>query len=182
MIILGIDPGSRKTGFGLIKKNGNHNAHIENGTLYLEKLERYSDRLVMLFNELQSLIQAFKPDVVSVENIFYHKNPKSIQKLGEVRGVAIVSAATKGLPVFEYAPLEVKKAITGYGAAKKEQVQFMICKLLNLKDTPEENASDALGLALCHAHSYNKLTSVHSHSSVSRNDAQELLKKASFYR
>lgn len=182
MIILGIDPGSRKTGFGLIKKSGNHNTHIENGTLYLEKLEKYSDRLVMLFNELQALIQAFKPDVISIENIFYHKNPKSIQKLGEVRGVAIVSAATKGLPVFEYAPLEVKKAITGYGAAKKEQVQFMICKLLNLKDVPEENASDALGLALCHAHSYNQLTSVRSTSSVRRNDAQELLKKASFYR
>lgn len=183
MIILGIDPGSRKTGFGLVHKSGNHYRHIENGTLYLEKLPNYTDRLVYLYNEIQALVSAFKPEVFSIENIFFHKNPKSVQKLGEVRGVAMVSAARLGLPVFEYAPLEVKKAVTGYGNAKKEQVQFMMCKLLNLKDVPEENACDALALALCHAHSYNQLSTLKSNTRMQNSSsAQELLRKASFYR
>lgn len=180
MIILGIDPGSRLTGYGIIDKNGNHHRHIENGTLYLEKQGAYPHRLGYLFEQIQILIEAYEPEVLAIENIFYHKNPKSIQKLGEVRGVAMASAVLKGLPVFEYAPLEVKKSITGYGAAKKEQVQFMICKLLNLKDCPEENAADALGIALCHANSYNLLTKVRKVGRVTASN--ELLKKASFYR
>lgn len=111
MIILGIDPGSRLTGFGLIKKSGNRNHHMENGTLYLEKSGKYTDRLVFLYQEIQSIINAFKPEAFAIENIFYYKNPKSIQKLGEVRGVAMLSAAIAGLPIFEYTPLEVKKAV-----------------------------------------------------------------------
>ena len=182
MIILGIDPGSRKTGFGLIKKSGNRNIHIENGTIYLEEKPRYSDRLVCLYQEIQSIIAAFHPEVIAIENIFYHKNPKSSQKLGEVRGVAMVSGAISGLPVFEYAPLEVKKAITGYGNASKEQVQFMVRRLLNLNDIAEENASDALGVALCHAHSYSQLGLAKKAGGMVVNKKSEILKKASFYR
>jgi len=182
MIILGIDPGSRLTGFGLIKKAGNRNIHVENGTLFLEEKGSYADRLVYLFQEIQSLTSAFQPEAMVVENIFYHKNPKSIQKLGEVRGVTILSGAVAGLPIFEYTPREVKKAVTGYGNASKEQMQYMVRSLLKLKDVAEENASDALGIAICHAHSYNQLTNSKKEISVSQSKAKELLKKASFYR
>lgn len=182
MLILGIDPGSRKTGFGLIKKSGNRNIHIENGTLYLEEKPTYADRLVCLYQEIQNIIVAYKPGVIAVENIFYHKNPKSIQKLSEVRGVAMLSGAISGLPVFEYAPLEVKKAITGYGNATKSQMQYMVRKLLKLSDIPEENASDALGVALCHSHSYNLLTNQNEMTKARLSSTKEVLKKASYYR
>ncbi|MBF0106365.1 MAG: crossover junction endodeoxyribonuclease RuvC [Deltaproteobacteria bacterium] len=182
MLILGIDPGSQITGFGLIKKSGQRNTHIENGTFYLREKTSYADRLVCLYKEIQNIIAAYQPEVIAVENIFYHKNPKSIQKLGEVRGVAILSGAISGLKVFEYAPLEVKKAVTGYGGATKSQMQYMVMKLLGLNDVPEENASDALGVALCHAHSFNQLTNPSGLAKTRLSDAKEILKKASFYR
>ncbi|MBU0505363.1 MAG: crossover junction endodeoxyribonuclease RuvC [bacterium] len=182
MIILGIDPGSRITGFGLVKKSGNNTAHLENGTLFLDSKEQYKDRLVYLYQEIQALVNAFQPEALAIENIFYHKNPKSVQKLGEARGVAILAGAISGLSIFEYTPLEVKKAVTGHGNATKEQVQYMVRRLLNLKDLAEENASDALGVALCHAHSCNHMNSDLNKATTPTNRAQELLKKANFYR
>jgi crossover junction endodeoxyribonuclease RuvC len=181
-IILGIDPGSRLTGFGIVKKSGNRITHIENGTFYLQEHKKYSDRLVVLYQEIQALIAAFKPTSLAIENIFYHKNPKSIQKLGEVRGVAIVSGAISGLPIAEYAPLEVKKAVTGYGNATKDQMQYMVQKLLNLPDLAEENASDALGIAICHAQNDNTISNTIKGFTKKTNQAKELLKKASFYK
>lgn len=182
MIILGIDPGSRLTGYGLIQKSGAESRHVENGTLYLEKQGPYTRRLVYLYQEIQNLIRAFRPEALAIENIFYHKNPKSIQKLGEVRGVAILSGAELGLPVFEYTPLAVKKAVTGYGSASKEQMQRMIRTLLGLKDLAEENASDALAVALCHAHSFNRLTKASKDGKVRLRRNEDALRKASFYR
>ena len=182
MIILGIDPGSRKTGFGLIKKEGNRHTHIENGTLYLEKQEKYTDRLVSLYKEIQSLIEAFSPEALAIENIFYYKNAKSTQKLGEVRGVAMLSASISGIKVFEYTPLEVKKAVTGYGKAPKIQMQNMTRTLLNLKDIPEENAGDALAVALCHAQSCNLLSQIKIKETATPTKRKILLKNSSFYR
>ena len=151
MLILGIDPGSRKTGFGLIRREGRRFCHVENGTLYLEGQPDYVARLVLLHQEILRLVRHYKVQALAVENIFYHKNPKSVQKLGEVRGVVLMTAGLCGLELGEYTPLQVKQAVTGYGKATKDQVQVMIGKILGLKDRPEENASDALGIALCHA-------------------------------
>lgn len=181
MIILGIDPGSQKTGYGLIKRTNNKMVHVENGTIYLEIKKSFSDRLVLLYQEIQNIVRVFKPQVIVIENIFYHKNAKSIQKLGEVRGVAMLSGAISGLAVFEYTPLEVKKAVTGHGNASKAQVQYMIQKLLGLKDMAEENASDALGVAICHSHSDNEITRASKGALTHSTKAQELLKQASFY-
>lgn len=183
MIILGIDPGSRKTGYGLIRKLGNRTIHIENGTLYCEDKGGLSLRLVYLFEALQAVIRKHSPVAMAVENIFFHKNPKSLQKLGEVRGVLMLSGAVLGLPVYEYTALEVKKAVTGYGGASKAQMQGMVRTLLNLRDLAEENATDALGVALCHAHSVDNLARARFHlKGTPRLAMKELLKRASFYR
>lgn len=185
MVILGVDPGSRLTGYGVVRKtSGNSTEHVENGTLYLEDHDVFADRLVHLHKRLSEVIGRYKVQALVVENIFYHKNPKSIQKLSEVRGVIILSGALAGLPVFEYTALQVKQAVTGYGKATKEQMQGMVRKLLKLPDLAEENASDALGIALCHAHqsgqSLRALAGQYKNPAV--NARQELLKKASFYR
>ena len=182
MIILGIDPGSRITGYGLIKKTGNKAVHIENGSLYLDQKGTFADRLVTLYQEIQAIISAYGPQALVVENIFYHKNPKSLQKLGEVRGVVILAGAITNLKIYEYTPLEIKKAITGYGNATKEQVQYMVRNLLKLNDPAEENASDALATAICHAHSHNAVTGVDNGNKVPVKGIKEVLKKASFYR
>lgn len=182
MIILGIDPGSRKTGFGLIEKSGNHVSHLENGTFYLEDKDSFAERLVFLHEKIKTVITSFKPKAIVVENIFYHKNPKSLQKLGEVRGVVILSGALLGLEVFEYTPLEVKKTITGHGVATKEQVQYMVRRLLKLKDLAEENASDALALAWCHAQTNNSLAKLLKNTKANVSRAKSLLEGASFYR
>lgn len=184
MIVLGIDPGSRLTGYGIVQKNGNSSRHIENGTLYLEEQGVFSQRLVFLHQTITDLIRRYTVDVLAVENIFFHKNPKSMQKLGEVRGVVILSGALARLPVVEYTALQVKQSVTGYGKATKEQMQIMVRKILNLSDLAEENASDALGVALCHSHHSNRGTVMMAgiESSLTTNTRQDLLKKASFYR
>ncbi len=187
MIILGLDPGSRMTGFGVVKRHGNQCVHIENGTLYIEAEEaNYPKRLAHLFATVEQLIQKHNVDEVAVENIFFHKNVKSTQKLGEVRGVLMACAALKGKVVAEYTALQVKQAVTGYGKAAKEQVQIMVRTLLGLKDLPEENAADALAIALCHGHQNTvlRLAGVQAATTTpSKTDSnKELLKKASFYR
>lgn len=153
MIILGIDPGSRITGYGLVKKQGGNFIHLDNGSICCEKAPTFNDRLLILFEHTHKLIHTFKPDFVAVENIFYAKNVKSTVKLGHARGAILVACATAKLAIFEYTPLEVKQAIVGYGNASKEQVQKMVKAILHLPQIAEENASDALAVALCHAQS-----------------------------
>ncbi len=182
MIILGIDPGSQKTGFGLVKKSGNRLTHVENGTFYLKDHKRYSDKLAALHQELSAIIAAFKPEALVVENIFFHKNPKSMQKLAEVRGAVILSGAIAGLTIFEFSPREVKKAVTGYGNASKDQMQLMVKRLLCLSDLAEENASDALALAICHANSCTQISALTNATKTPITAAKEILKRASFYR
>lgn len=185
MLILGVDPGSRRTGFGVIRKEGKAYRHVENGTLYLEDQKNYIDRLVFLHEELKRLVRVHQVEALAVENIFFHKNPKSIQKLGEVRGVILLTAGCCALQLGEYTPLEVKQAVTGYGKASKDQVQVMIGKILGLKDRAEENASDALGIALCHAQRIGPekfLAAGPDVLSPQRLAARELLKNSRYFR
>lgn len=185
MRIIGVDPGSRFTGIGMIQKQGNQFIHIENGTLYLKDIQDYAQRLVHLHKKLTEYIKAYKIDCLAVENIFYHKNPKSTQKLGEVRGVIILTGAMLGLEVFEYTALQVKQAVTGYGKASKDQMQGMVRRILNLPDLAEENASDALGIAICHGQNSKRhlaLSKLNQESSSKNQNLKELLKKSSFYR
>ena len=150
MRILGIDPGANITGYGLIEKNRAGYAGIGFGEIRNKRDRSLSGRLAVIYEHLTELIREAKPEFISLEDIFYGKNVKSLIKQGHVRGVIIVAAAHSGVPVFEYTPLEVKKAVVGYGRAEKNQVQQMVKAILNLSELPPPDASDALALAICH--------------------------------
>lgn len=153
MVILGIDPGSRKTGYGLISKEGNRLVHVDNGAIFTSTAKDFPTRLQQIFFGLSGIIEQYQPDAVAVENVFLAKNAQSALKLGQARGAAIVAAVSVGLSVFEYSALQVKQAVVGTGRAEKQQVQHMIKVLLNLPEVAQEDASDALAVAVCHAHS-----------------------------
>lgn len=153
MIILGIDPGSRKTGYGIISKQGNRLIHVDNGAIFTRSAKDFPQRLEQIFTGLSAIIAEFRPDAVAVENVFLAKNAQSALKLGQARGAAIVAAVNVGLPVHEYTAMQVKQAVVGTGRAEKAQVQQMIKALLNLPEIAQEDASDALAVAICHAHS-----------------------------
>jgi crossover junction endodeoxyribonuclease RuvC len=152
MRVLGIDPGSLVTGFGVVEKRRNDVLHIQHGEIKVSSKESLPSFLVAIYEQLIAVIGQTKPDVVAIEDIFYGKNVKSLIKQGQARGVAILAGSHSGLPVFEYSPLEVKKAVVGYGRAEKSQVQAMIKAILLLKATPRADAADALAVAICHAH------------------------------
>jgi crossover junction endodeoxyribonuclease RuvC len=152
MIILGVDPSLRSTGFGLIEVNGSQlnpicHGHIKNPPTLLP-----SRCLVRIGDALADLIRQHKPDVMAVEGLVYVQNTKIALTLGQVRGVAIAVAAQNGLEIYEYAPRKVKQAVTGLGGAGKTQVGHMVKALLGLKELPQADAADALALAICHAH------------------------------
>ena len=149
--ILGIDPGSRKTGFGIIELDGKKITHVINGRLMVGDGE-FSDRLKQIFEGLSDLIDRYQPQMMAVEKVFLHKNADSALKLGQARGAAICAAVNKALSVHEYSATQIKKAVVGNGHAKKDQVQYMMSVILSLPDLPEEDAADALACALTHAH------------------------------
>jgi len=149
--LLGIDPGSRLTGFGLIEVTGRHNQYITSGCIRLETAP-IPDRLLDIFRSLTSLIEQYQPTVLAIERVFMHRNPDSALKLGQARGAAIVAAMHQQLTVYEYSPNEIKQAIVGRGHADKAQVQYMVKLLLKLPAVPQADAADALAVALCHAH------------------------------
>lgn len=154
MRILGIDPGSNCTGYGVIEKEGEALKLINFGTIKLDSQDSFPKRLKKIKHHIADIIKSLQPQVMAIEGLFYAKNVKSALKLGHVRGVILLVAVEEELPVFEYSPLEVKSAITGYGRADKHQVQQMVKRLLRLQDIPQpEDAADALALAICHAHS-----------------------------
>ena len=153
MIILGIDPGSRITGYGLISKEGNRLIHVDNGAIFTQSAKDFPQRLQQIFAGLSAIIEQYQPEAVAVENVFLAKNAQSALKLGQARGAAIVAAVCVGLSVFEYTALQVKQAVVGSGRAEKQQVQHMIKVLLNLPEAAQEDASVALAVAVCHAHS-----------------------------
>ena len=154
MKILGIDPGSKATGYGFIEQQGNRLIHIDNGAIFTRSSDALAERLQLIYQQLSTLIQKHKPDAVAVEQVFMARNPASALKLGHARGVALLAGINANLPVSEYSALQVKSAVVGYGRAGKNQVQQMTRTLLNLPEIAQEDAADALAVAICHAHSH----------------------------
>tara|TARA_Y100000034_G_C6677403_1_gene297652 strand:+ start:129 stop:623 length:495 start_codon:yes stop_codon:yes gene_type:complete len=152
--IFGIDPGSRTTGYGVIESKGNKSSYIGSGVIQTKE-KNFQKRLKVIFTEIEKLIVEYQPDVVSIENVFMHRNPDSALKLGQAKAAAICGTFKQGLIVFEYAAREVKQAVVGSGAAEKEQVQYMVKIILGIKNKELKlDESDALAIAICHAHSY----------------------------
>jgi crossover junction endodeoxyribonuclease RuvC len=160
MRILGIDPGSRATGFGLIRLEGNRLHHIDNGVIRPPEKATLAQRLLHIYLELQAVIKQYSPECAAIEQVFMGNNVQSALKLGQARGVAVLSAASAELEVGEYSPLQIKSAVAGYGRASKSQVQQMVKALLKLPEIAQEDASDALAVAICHAHTGSLLTQV----------------------
>jgi crossover junction endodeoxyribonuclease RuvC len=158
MRVFGIDCGTDCTGYGVVEWaefSGSQAglAPIASGGIRLPKNETMPRKLSFVYRELMLLLEVHQPEVVAIEEVFYSANAKSALKLGQVRGVALLAAANCGLPVAEYAPLKIKSSVVGYGMAEKEQVQFMVTRLLKLECVPEPaDAADALAIAICHLH------------------------------
>ncbi|MFQ5792567.1 MAG: crossover junction endodeoxyribonuclease RuvC [Acidobacteriota bacterium] len=153
MRILGIDPGTLTTGYGVIDSDGERHALLGYGGISSPKKLAFSQKLLVVYQGLLKVIEDCGPEHVVVEALFHAVNVKSALRLGHVRGVALLAGVSRGLPVHEYTPLEVKQAVVGYGRADKEQVQEMVKFLLGLEERPEpHDAADALATALCHAH------------------------------
>jgi len=149
--ILGIDPGSRQTGYGIIDVDKNNSVHVDSGCIYV-KGETFPDRLGNIFKQLSEIIAEYQPAELSIEKVFVNKNVDSAMKLGQARAAAICAAVNAGLSVAEYTPKAVKSAVVGTGNASKEQVQHMMSALLKLEKGLQVDQADALGIALCHAH------------------------------
>ena len=150
-VILGIDPGSRITGFGVISSEGSSLRYIASGCVRLSG-DDLSDRLRQIFESVNEVIKTHQPTECAVEQVFMSRNASSALKLGHARGAAIVAAVQAEVAVFEYSARQVKQAVVGSGAAQKAQVQHMVQRLLSLSAAPQEDAADALAAALCHAH------------------------------
>ena len=151
--VLGIDPGSRVTGFGVIDTDGRKSRHVESGVVRTGS-GKFPERLGEIFRGIREVIEQHAPTQVAIEQVFVSRNPASALKLGQARGAAIAAAVTRDLPVFEYTPRSVKQALVGTGAADKEQVQHMVRILLSLPGKMGLDESDALAIALCHAHTH----------------------------
>ena len=165
--ILGIDPGSRITGYGIIDIDGNYAKHLTHGIIRLQTTD-ISEKLQLLFRQLTSIILEYNPQEVSIEKVFLHKNADSALKLGQARGCAITACAEKKLPVYEYTANQIKQATVGKGHAAKEQVQHMIKILLCLDTKPQADAADGLAIALCHGHSREGLLRMAGVSGISK--------------
>jgi len=149
--ILGIDPGSRVTGFGVLDFVGGSATYVASGVVHSIDGD-FSERLKVIFDAVTELVSEYQPDAVSVESVFVHKNPGSALKLGHARSAAICATFRSDAIVFEYAPREIKLAVVGTGSATKEQVQHMVVSILGLEGMPSSDAADALATALCHGH------------------------------
>ena len=149
--ILGIDPGSRVTGYGIIDFHKNHARHVASGCIHVRGSD-LSARLRAIFDGISSIVDSEAPTALAVEQVFFHRNAASALKLGQARGAALMAGVTRGLPLYEYSPNQVKQAVTGRGHAPKDQVQHMIKMLLGLRDLPASDAADALAVAICHGH------------------------------
>lgn len=151
-IILGIDPGSRITGYGLIKEHNRKIEYVDSGCIRTIPDQALSERLLQIYNGICQLMDHYSPDEVAIEQVFMHQNPSSALKLGHARGVAMVAAASHRVKVSEYSPREIKLNVVGYGGAEKTQVSHMVVQLLALTSAPQTDAADALAIAICHSH------------------------------
>lgn len=163
--ILGIDPGSQITGYGIIETDGGRHTHIVSGCVRA-KADTLPERLKIIFDAVRELVTEYHPQEMAVEQVFVNRNVDSALKLGQARGAAICGAVMDDIPVAEYTPREIKLAIVGRGGADKTQVQHMVTVLLNLSETPQADAADALAVALCHSHTRASLSRVPGVSSV----------------
>lgn len=157
MRVFGIDCGTEITGFGVVESSDGARepglAAKALGAIRLAKARPLPERLDQVYRELTAELERWRPDTVAIEEVFYSVNAKSALKLGQVRGVALLAAARLQIPVAEYAPLKIKSSVVGYGLAQKEQVQFMVARLLGMREPPQPaDAADALAIAICHIH------------------------------
>lgn len=152
-LILGVDPGSLKTGFGIVNSVSSKLTYVASGVIRLQAEHSLPSRLKVIFESLNEIIDEYQPQELAIEQVFLAKNPNSALKLGQARGAAIVAAGFHDLPVSEYEAKKVKQSVVGTGAADKTQVQLMVKQLLKLNACPQEDAADALAVAICHIHS-----------------------------
>jgi crossover junction endodeoxyribonuclease RuvC len=154
VLVLGVDPGASATGYGMVARSHGALRAVEYGSIITSSIDSFPSRLQQIFSRLAELIRRHQPDWAAIETLVFAKNAQSAFKLGQVRGVALLAAAQGGLAIAEYTPLQVKSAVTGYGAAGKGQVQRMVQSLLGLDEPPRStDAADALAIAICHHHS-----------------------------
>ncbi len=159
-IILGIDPGSRITGYGLIKQTGQNIEYIDSGCIRTSPDGELSQKLLQIYDGICQLMDHYSPEEVAIEQVFMHQNPNSALKLGHARGVAMVAAASHRVKVSEYSARAIKQTVVGYGAAEKAQVNHMVVSLLSLNSAPQSDAADALAIAICHSHMRHSITAV----------------------
>ncbi|KTD10777.1 Crossover junction endodeoxyribonuclease ruvC [Legionella gratiana] len=159
-IILGIDPGSRITGYGLIKEADRKIEYIDSGCIRTTPDSELSQKLLQIYDGICQLMDHYSPTEVAIEQVFMHENPNSALKLGHARGVAMVAAASHRVKVSEYSAREIKQTVVGYGAAEKIQVSHMVVSLLALNKAPQKDAADALAIAICHSHMRYHLSTV----------------------
>lgn len=151
MLVLGVDPGSNATGYGLVEKKNQNLVCIHSGLIRPPAGIPFHQKIHHIFKEMEEIVRCSGPEEMAVEDIFYAKNVKSSLKLGHARGAVLLAAAQRGVDIYEYTPLEIKKSVVGYGRATKEQVRAMVQVILKLKMEPALDASDALAAAICHA-------------------------------
>jgi len=151
---IGIDPGSRFTGYGVIEGDGRRLHHIASGVIRIRPQLTFPDRLKVIYEELVSVIEDLQPLCMAVEEVFIAKNVRSALLLGHARGAAILAGVNSGLALFEYSPLQIKQAVVGYGRAEKDQVQNMVQHLFGIREPLNANASDALAVAICHLNTH----------------------------
>jgi crossover junction endodeoxyribonuclease RuvC len=161
--VFGIDPGSDRTGYGCVETDGSRHRIVTCGAIATAGLPSFADKLLTIHEQLTALLERCRPDCVAIEDLFHATNARSALKLGHARGVAMLAAAEAGLPVAEYTPAAIKRAVVGYGRAEKQQVQRMVMLMLGLTHPPSpHDAADALAVAICHVHSLPPRRLVHS--------------------
>ncbi|MCL1886440.1 MAG: crossover junction endodeoxyribonuclease RuvC [Betaproteobacteria bacterium] len=161
MRILGIDPGLRITGFGIIEKKGMDLSYIASGTVHTPTQADLPERLKTILNSIAEIIDTYHPHCAAIEKVFVNVNPQSTLLLGQARGAAICALVKSNLTISEYTALQIKQAVVGHGKAQKKQVQDMVKRLLSLPAPPKSDAADALGVAICHANMFDALNAMH---------------------
>lgn len=164
--ILGIDPGSRITGFGIIDAQGSRMRYVTSGCVRMQNNDALPERLKTIYEGIRDIVELHKPQVIVIEQVFMKINVNSALKLGQARGAAICAGVMQSLPVYEYTPTQIKQAIVGKGNAAKAQVQHMVVALLKLKGVPQADAADALACALCHNHTHQTLRHINKSASA----------------
>ena len=167
MTVIGIDPGTALTGYGIVEELQNQSLQVVDfGVIRTESTDKPEIRLRKIFTQLNEVLSLYKPETGAVEKLFFQRNTRTAMSVGQARGVAILSLAEAGLSIYEYGPVEIKQAVVGYGRASKNQVQQMVKMLLNLQEIPKpDDAADALAVAICHIHSRKMLEVQQDHMS-----------------